>query len=106
MTLGEPRFHSRMSKKRSWQGSCFERGRERQNRSGQKNFVEIETHIDRRDLIELELFRRLRSGPQRFRRLALALIPAVVVIGALAWWFVPVTTRVVFIPVLLLTIPL
>jgi len=68
--------------------------------------VEIKTHIDRRDLIELELFRRLRSGPQRLRRLAWALIPAVAVIAAFAWWFIPATARLTCAPALLLAIPL
>ena len=71
-----------------------------------KDSVEIKTHIDRRDLIELELFRQLRSGPQRFRRLALALIPAVAVIAAFAWWFIPATSRLTYTPALLLTMPL
>ena len=68
--------------------------------------MEINTNIDRRDLIELEIFRRLRNGPQRFRRLAWALIPAVAVVAAFAWWFIPATARLTYAPALLLTIPL
>jgi len=68
--------------------------------------VEINTHIDRRDLIELALFRRLRNGPQRFRRLAwAALVPAVAVIAALAWWFIPGKSRLVYTPALLSIVP-